>query len=263
MQLVFMLFRSMLLYVMKQLLSRVKMMKVSIILPTYNERENIVELIEEIYGIFESENDFEIVVVDDNSPDGTAGLVKEVAASRGNINLIVRKTEKSLTSSLRTGIQNSSGEILIIMDTDFSHPPNTIPHLIENVKNADIVVASRYIKGGSMIAPMYKYMASRLMNYAIKLILGISVYDSTGGFLAVRKKIFDRIDVDRIFSGYGYGDYCFKLFFELKRENIKIKEVPFVYGARKAGKSKTNLVVVGANYIKEALKTRFGSMLKG
>lgn len=238
-------------------------MTVSIILPTYNERENIVELIEEIYGIFESENDLEIVVVDDNSPDGTAELVKEVAKARRNINLIVRKTERSLASSLKTGIQKSSGEIVIIMDSDFSHPPNSIPTLIKNVENADIVVASRYVKGGSMIAPVYKYIASRLMNYVIKIILGISVCDSTGGFLAVRKKIFNKIDADRVFSGYGYGDYCFKLFFELKKENIKIKQVPFVHGTRKAGKSKTNLAVVGANYIKEALKARVGSMLKG
>lgn len=229
-------------------------MKISIILPTYNEKDNIGELIWEINSVFKNSPDLEIIVIDDDSPDGTAELVKDIAKDQENINLIVRTDERGLATALKTGIENSSGDVIIIMDTDFSHPPGTIPNLVENIELADIVVASRYIKGGSMIAPMYKYRLSRLMNWVIKIILGLGINDSTGGFLAVNRNVFDKIDMSKVFSGYGYGDYCFKLFFELKGENVKIKEIPFTYGIRRAGKSKTNLIKVGVNYIQEALK---------
>lgn len=230
--------------------------KVSIILPTYNERENILPLVREIIDNVKT-FDCEILIIDDNSPDGTGEEAKKLEKTYNNIKTIIREDDKGLAKSIKEGILNSNGENIVIMDTDFSHPPEVIPYLLENIKENDLVLASRYIKGGSMDAPIYKFFLSKLLNQTINLILGLNVKDLTGGFFVIKKEALNQLDIEKIFQGY--GDYFFKLSRFLKNQNKKVKEIPFHYGIRKYGSSKTILIKIGIEYIIQALKIRLSN----
>ncbi|MBI2664062.1 glycosyltransferase [Candidatus Woesearchaeota archaeon] len=222
-------------------------MKVSVILPTYNERGNIVELCEElIKEIKKAKFEPEIVVVDDSSPDGTAEEAKKARGVK-----VIARAEKGLATAVLRGIRESSGEIIAVMDADFSHPPAFVPALLKQMKEADAVFASRYIKGGKMQMDLLQYTFSKMFNYGIKFMLGIPVLDSTGGFFAIRRAVVAKLP-DRIF--YGYGDYCFRLIYAIKKS--RIKEIPFSYQTRRYGKSKTPVLRTAVKYGIEALKLR-------
>lgn len=226
----------------------------SIILPTYNERENIQPLVNEILNNIANIS-HEIIIVDDNSPDGTGEEAKKLERKYNTVRTIIRTGAKSLAKSIKEGILNSNGEYIIIMDTDFSHPPDVIPHLLANIKGYDLVLASRYIKGGSMAAPIHKLFFSKVLNQTVSLILGLNLKDLTGGFFVIKKEVLNNLDLNEIFQGY--GDYFFRLSCILKNQNRKIKEIPFRYGIRKYGFSKTILIKVGMIYIFQASKIRF------
>ncbi|MCK4589135.1 MAG: glycosyltransferase [Nanoarchaeota archaeon] len=228
-------------------------MKLSIILPTYNERENIVPLInslKENLGNFEKE----IIVIDDDSPDGTGRLVEKLDDKE--VKCIIRMNERGLATALMRGIFESSGDVLVFMDTDFSHHPKVIPRLLNQLGRYDLVFASRYVKGGGMLTERkFQYPLSKLLNWFIKTALWIPILDSTNGFFVSKKEIFKGLKFKKIFDGY--GDYCFKLIYYLKKRRIKMKEIPFIYEKRKSGDSKTGILKVGVLYLKQVAKLRF------
>lgn len=231
------------------------MPQVSIILPTYNELENIGVLIENILGELEGvEGGFEIIVVDDDSPDGTGELVDAISDKHDEVRLFIRSGEHGLAKSIRKGIEESVGDVIVVMDSDLSHPARIIPGLVEALSEFDLAVASRYVKGGDMDSERYKFYLSKLLNKAIRHILGISVRDSTGGFIAIKRSVIEDLDYSRIF--YGYGDYCFRLLYLLKKKNIRISEVPFYYHRRVHGQSKTHVYEVGLKYLLNAFEVR-------
>jgi len=228
----------------------------SVILPTYNEKGNIVLLIEAIQNVLNKiENEFEIIVVDDNSPDKTGKNVEERHKGNSRVKVFIRTNERGLATAIRFGYEHSKGKHLIVMDTDFSHPTYVIPKLLGYLKEHDLVLASRYIKGGRMVTNRPQYYLSKLLNIFIKNYLGLKILDSTNGFFAAKREIFSSINKDKVF--YGYGDYFFKLLYHLKNKNFKIKEIPFVYEKRLSGQSKTRIIREGVNYIRETLKLRF------
>jgi len=230
--------------------------RISIILPTYNERENIGPLVDEIVCNVKNVN-YEIIIVDDNSPDGTGEEAKRLGKKYNRVRTIIRTKDKGLAKSIKEGILNSKGEYIVIMDTDFSHPPDVISRLLKSVRGNDMVLASRYIKGGSMVAPFHKFFLSKLLNQTIGLILGVDIKDLTGGFFVIKKGVLKLTDLDKIFQGY--GDYFFKLAYTLKKRNSTIKEIPFRYGERIYGSSKTVLIKIGLDYILQALRIRLKS----
>jgi dolichol-phosphate mannosyltransferase len=231
---------------------------ISVILPTYNEKDNIIYLINSIIKIFDELGDiqYEIIVVDDNSPDGTS---KEVNNNKNNENVkvITRRKERGLAGAIKTGIINSTGEHIIVMDTDLSHPPEFIKTLINTLfdLNLDIVIASRYIQGGKMLTSKYKYILSNFMNYLVGIIINLKLKDLTGGFFIMKKSILNSIDIDKVFIGY--GDYFFRLFYALKEVRYSYKEIPFTYEHRRSGESKTRTFHMGLEYIKTAFSLRF------
>lgn len=231
------------------------MVEYSIILPTYNEKENIKPLIKEIITYMPSK-DYELVIVDDNSPDGTGKIVQELSKVNRSIKVIIRTEDKGLSKSIKQGILRSKGSKIIIMDTDFSHPSSTIPHLIKSLdNNSDMVVASRYVKYGHMDAPLHKYFGSYMLNRIIGIILNVDIMDLTGGFLIIKKSSLMKLSLDKVFVGY--GEFSFRLIYALKRNKGVIKEIPFNYALRRYGESKTSLIKIGLKYIYEAFKTRF------
>lgn len=219
-----------------------KKMPVSIVLPTFNERGNIGPLILEINKRIRG--DREIIVVDDDSPDGTASEVKSLVSRKKlkNVKVVVRKKNHGLTASIWEGIVKSHGDVIVWMDCDFSHPPALIPKLLDQIgKGYDIAVASRFMKGGGFkkniqgeSETMSQVILSRLMNYSIQILLDGGFKDYTSGFIAIRRKVFSDIKL----SG-DYGEYFIDLITRAILLGYKFVEVPFVNLPRKFGESKT------------------------
>ncbi len=227
------------------------MPKLSIILPTFNEAEGIVSFLKILLAILETSA--EIIVVDDSSPDGTAAVVKKFAMRHPQIKLIVRKQNPGLGLSILTGIQAAQGEIIVGMDADNNHDPRLIEGLVAELQKVDLVVASRFIKGGGM-QETSRYLSTLAFNALLKL-LGFPTWDNGSGFYAVRRKKLLSLPLTEIY--YGYGDYHLRLVFYAMKSGWKITEIPTVYLARLAGESKSKLGNMAISYLKEALRLRF------
>ncbi len=205
---------------------------VSIILPTYNERETIEELLTEIIRLLP--RDAEIVVVDDDSPDGTGEIVESFHREDPRVRLLRRKA-RGLTSALRKGIESARYDQVIWLDADFAHPPELIPLLIEADDRFDVVVASRYIPGGSDGRnSSLRRLTSFALNCFGRWYLGSSVNDLSSGFIRARKEVVKKIS----FRGT-YGDYCIDFLIRAERLGCAIKEVPYTNSERERGYSKT------------------------
>lgn len=211
------------------------MPKVSIILPTYNERENIKELIGAILQY--APHLLEIIVVDDNSPDGTWKIVEELGKKNKKIRLLRRIKIRGLVSAIIDGIKMAKGDVILWMDCDFSHPPELIPKLLENINHYDVSLASRYVAGGKDFRDVLSKTASRLFNSFAVFFLGASIHDYTSGFLAAKSEVFKAVGI----PAGGYGEYFVGFIYNTKKKGFKIKEVPFTAVQRKAGCSKTAL----------------------
>jgi dolichol-phosphate mannosyltransferase len=209
---------------------------VSVILPTYNERENIGELIYTILKIIEPPS--EIIVVDDDSPDRTWEVVAALQTEHPEVRLIRRIGERGLATAVAEGVKNSRGDILVWMDCDFSHPPELIPRLIGALGECDITIASRWVSGGGIQAPWLRILASRLIDTFASLLLGFSVKDWTSGFIAVRRETMDKVRIMPL--GKGYGEYFIAFLFEGKESGFKIKEIPYTCSYRRKGVTKTS-----------------------
>lgn len=216
---------------------------VSIILPTYNEAENIVPLIRMITKTVK--NKHEIIVVDDNSPDGTSKIVQSFAKKnkKKNIKTLTRFKNRGLTNSLKDGIKLAKGDSLVWLDCDLSMPPPVISKLLKKVEAGyDIAVGSRFVKGGGFkIDKSQKHkdspiaiILSRLMNFSIQILLGGNFRDYTSGFIAAKRKVFDKI----ILRG-DYGEYFIDLIYKALAHKFKITEVGYICLPRQRGVSKT------------------------
>jgi dolichol-phosphate mannosyltransferase len=234
-------------------------MKVSIILPTYNEKDNILRLIPQVLDNVKGE--LEVIVVDDNSPDGTWKIVEEIEDER--IRLIRRMDERGLASAIRKGIESSSGDIVVIMDTDFSHPPETVPDLIAATRDFHIARGSRYVDGGCMESSKKRIFLSKMTNLFAKLMLGFDIKDYTTNFFAARREVFDDI---KILDRWGmHGNYSIGLLYVAKKKGYEIKEVPFICRDRTAGTTKISvdndtLFRWGVRYVLTVLRLRFKNL---
>lgn len=215
------------------------MRRVSIILPTYNEAENVILLMQTIEKLVKLKK--EILVVDDNSPDGTSLLVDQHIRKyrKRNIRLETRLQNRGLANSIKRGIELAKGNVIVWMDCDFSHPVTLVNNLLEKIEQGyDIAVCSRFVKGGGSIRAgeesIIPIVLSRLMNYAIQFLLGRGFLDYTSGFVAVRKNVFKKVH----FRG-DYGEYFIDFIFQALAYNYKIVEIPFVSPPRLRGESKT------------------------
>ena len=213
--------------------------QVSIILPTYNESQNIIDILRLIHENIPKGIHTETIVVDDNSPDGTGKIVEDYISNikkiaENTINIIHRKAKNGLSSAILNGIQNAKGETIVVMDSDFSHPPQIIPKMIEAFKQyqCDLVVASRYITGGNIHGWTTKRkLMSKIATLVAKKGLGVKTKDPMSGFFAFKKNVIKELNFDAL----GY-----KLLLEIlvKTKGINIKEIPYTFENRKSGSSK-------------------------
>ena len=230
------------------------MSNITVIFPTYNERENIEKL---ILGVKEIVNPYEIIVVDDNSPDETWRVVQELAAQYSNIKLIMRVNKRGLASAISDGIVSSKGDIVVWMDCDFSMPLEAVPKLINALSENDIAIGSRYVEGGRDEREFSRVITSKFFNTFASLLLGRSLTDYTTGFVAAKRDVFDNLDI------YGvYGEYCVIFLYNAKKQGFKIAEVPYACIPRNQGETKTAESILallrhGRNYGMTVLKLWF------
>ncbi len=231
-------------------------MKVSVILPTYNEKENIGELIFALEGCVQSlACPGEIIVVDDNSPDGTASIVQSIQLNPG-IQLIchVRTNERGLASAIRYGIERATGDCLVVMDTDFNHDPCLIPQMVQELAQYDVIIGSRYVKNGGM-EDRTRNLLSGAYNLCLRFFLGMPTSDNLSGFFAIRKKCLEPMNKEVIFTGY--GEYFMRLLYAARRLGYRLHEIPVFYKLRQHGSSKSQFGHMLHDYTLCALELRF------
>jgi dolichol-phosphate mannosyltransferase len=231
-------------------------MDVSIILPAYCERENICQLIEAVEkSLIPDRWKVEILVVDDNSPDGTAMEVEKYTPRLGNqLTCMVRTGERGLATAILFGIRHSKADRIVVMDTDFNHSPANLPDLVRNLDRFDLVIGSRFIRGGGM-EDRKRYLYSLAYNLFIQFILGQSVNDNLSGFFAIRRSVLFSMDLDSIFRGY--GEYFIRLTYLARKRGFLICELPVFYTLRQHGISKSKFSSMIRDYTICALKLRF------
>ena len=212
-------------------------MKLSVILPTYDESGNIVRLIETILRVVPDNWDCEIVVVDDDSPDGTYELVTRTFKDNPAVVALKRTADRGLAYSIRAGLEIATGDQFIVMGTDFTHDPVEIPKMLHLTEYFDIVSGSRFCAGGSMSSTRH-YVASFSYNLILRVILRTQIQDNLGGYFTIKRKYLEGLPFDTIF--YGYGDYFFRLLHYAQKKGLSIIEIPAHYHRREAGKSKSN-----------------------
>ena len=238
-------------------------MKKLVIIPTYNEKENISKI---ITAVFSLNHDFHVLVVDDSSPDGTAEIVKNLQSEFSNeLFLTIRKTKDGLGKAYLHGFAwalENGYDYIFEMDADFSHNPNDLPKLYEAALEGDMSVGSRYCKGVNVVNwPMSRILLSYFASKYVRFILGIPVFDTTAGFVCFSKKVLQTIDLKNIkMTGYGFQ---VEMKYRAYKKGLSINEVPIIFTDRTHGESKMN-----GGIIKEAvfgvislkLKSLFGRL---
>ncbi len=219
------------------------MNKTLVIIPTYNERNNIQKLVPEIIELYPN---LDILVVDDNSPDGTSDVVREMMAEDDRVKLIVRKGKMGLGTAYVEGFKymlSNGYELAIQMDADYSHDPKVIREFLSAIKNYDLVIGSRYISGVNVINwPMSRLLLSYFANFYTRVITGMPIKDSTGGFKCFRRKVLESIDLDSIHSN-GYA-FQIEMNFKAYKKNFRLIEIPIIFTDRVAGASKMSKKIV-------------------
>ncbi len=217
-----------------------------VIIPTYNEAHNIIKIVDELLALDE---ELHVLVIDDNSPDGTAALIENAKEKySGRLHLIKRPGKQGLGTAYVEGFRfalDYGYEYICEMDADFSHSPADLPTLIDEVKSgrADVAIGSRYKNGIRIINwPLNRLILSYTANTYARLITGLSVLDTTAGFKCIHRKVLEAISIDRINSN-GYA-FQIELHFRAWKAGFRLKEVPVIFTERKEGESKMSKGIV-------------------
>ncbi len=215
--------------------------KVVAVIPTYNEKENIEELIRRLRGL--RHHNLSILVVDDDSPDGTAQIVKKVMKKYKNVHLLLRKKRKGRGYAGRAGFIQAlkkGADIIIEMDADLSHDPKYIPKMLSAIESSDVVLGSRLVKGGKDIGrSLLRQIITKGANLYIRLLLDLRVKDCNSGFRAFRKEVFNRVKTQNLFSE---GPAIVQeLLYKCHLAKCRIREVPIEFVDRTRGESSLTL----------------------
>lgn len=206
---------------------------VSVIIPAYNERESIPDILGLIAGQIDHLE--EIIVIDDDSPDNTSQAVRALAQENPKIRLISRRGRQGIVSAIRDGISSSRGDWVLWLDADFSGSGSRLTRLMEAKASCDIALFSRYVPGGGdRRQEGLRVIASRVFNCLARFLLGTKTADLTSGYCLARREIFKDIMLDGI-----HGEYFVRFIYQAEKKGLRIKEIPYVYYSRKKGKSKT------------------------
>ena len=218
-------------------------MKILVISPTYNEKKNIKRLVDMVLG---DNPEFDLLIVDDNSPDGTSEKVKELQDDYTNLYLEIREKKSGLGTAYIYGFKwalERNYDIVIQMDADLSHNPKDLPMMVRKLKRNDLVIGSRYIKGISVVNwPLRRLILSYGANSYSRIITGMPIMDGTGGFKAWKSEVLSDIDLDSVRS-QGYS-FQIEMNFRAWIKGYKIKEIPIIFSDRTIGQSKMSKKIV-------------------
>lgn len=208
-----------------------------VVIPTYNESDNIPLLIEQILAI---PLGMHVIVVDDNSPDGTGKIVDAIADKEPRVHCVHRPAKLGLGTAHIAGMRHAMSldlEPILTMDADFSHDPKYIPNIIAGLQTNDVMIGSRYVSGGGMEGRDLKLrFVSWGANFFARMMLGVKANDCTSGFRAYRRAVLESIDLDSVFSN-GYS-FLIEMLFLCQARGWRVGEVPIIYQDRRAGTSK-------------------------
>ncbi|HEY3156974.1 MAG TPA: polyprenol monophosphomannose synthase [Candidatus Eisenbacteria bacterium] len=218
-------------------------MKALVIIPTYNERENLPELLRRIFA---EGLPLEVLIIDDNSPDGTGAAADLLAAADPRVHVMHRPGKMGLGSAYVAGFRYSiehDYDAVFEMDADFSHNPDSLPEFLRELENADLVVGSRYLHGVTVVNwPLKRLILSYLANVYSRVITGMPIKDATGGFKCFRRQVLESLDLTRVKSD-GYG-FQIEINFKAWRKGFRIREIPILFVDRRAGESKMSRRIV-------------------
>jgi dolichol-phosphate mannosyltransferase len=217
--------------------------RVLVIIPTYNERENLREITERLFAAVPAAS---LLVVDDGSPDGTGALADELAAADPRVNVLHRAGKAGLGGAYIAGFDwgiAAGYDVLVEMDADGSHAPEQLPTLLAALDDADLVLGSRWVPGGTVINwPRRRELLSRGGNLYARTLLGMPIKDATGGFRAFRRRVLEKIDYTAVAS----QGYCFQvdLAWRAVQAGFRVREVPITFAERERGESKMSGAIV-------------------
>lgn len=219
-------------------------MRALVVVPTYNEKENIAGIISAVTGLAD---DIEILVVDDNSPDGTGGIAARIAASDPRVHVIHRQEKLGLGSAYIAGFKwalaNTDARYVFEMDADFSHDPAAITEFLEAIRDNDLVIGSRYLHGITVVNwPLRRLILSYGANVYTRIVTGLPLKDSTGGFKCFRREVLQQLPLDSIRSD-GYS-FQIEMNFLCWKKKFRIREIPIIFTDRRVGISKMSRRIV-------------------
>ncbi len=230
---------------------------ISIILATYQEAENIGDMIDSIFSALPEP--VEIIVVDDDSPDQTWKL----ASDRGHprVKVIRRMRTRGLASAINRGIIESRGDYIGWMDSDMCHPSSLLPTMLATLQGCDVVIGSRYVPGGKDARDPSRVLTSRLINRLATFILGHGILDYDSGFILMHRSVLDCVSL----TPSGYGAYFIEFIYACRRKGLKVVEIPYTFTERSKGVSKSNVNllrfgIAGPGYVTRILQVRFSHL---
>ena len=237
-------------------------MKTCVMIPTYNERENIGNLIDKILKL--RIKNLRIVVADDNSPDGTWRIVRDISKKNKNVRLLLRKKDRGRGSAGRDGFiycLNHDADVVVEMDADFSHDPKYIPLMLKELKTADLVLGSRRVEGSKEIGRIWlRKFVTFGANLYIRLMLGLKVRDCNSGFRCFRREVLEKINLEKLESK---GPAIVQeVLFKAHLKGFKIKEIPITFVDRTKGRSKLGIPQLAAGYFM-VLRLKFLKLIGG
>jgi dolichol-phosphate mannosyltransferase len=211
-----------------------------VVIPTYDEAENVSLIVPRV---LEQQPDIEVLVVDDNSPDGTGKIADEMAETNERVHVLHRAEKQGLGPAYRAGLQHAldlGADFVVQMDADFSHPPETLPEMLAGMEEYDVVLGSRYLDGITVVNwPIERILLSYFGNMYARAITRLPVSDTTGGFRCIRRDLLLRMDFDRIRSN-GYA-FQIEMNYRFVKHGARIKEIPFFFLDRTRGTSKMDV----------------------
>ncbi len=215
------------------------MSRAIVVVPTYNEVENLPLLVPEVLS---QDPRLEVLVVDDSSPDGTGQVADRLAQTEKRVQVLHRDGKQGLGPAYRAGLQRAlelGADFVIQMDADFSHPPSSLPQLLDEIESHDVVLGSRYLNGITVVNwPIERILISWFGNVYARWVSGLPISDTTGGFRCIRRELLEKMGFERIRSN-GYA-FQIEMNYRFVKQGARIKEVPFFFVDRTRGTSKLN-----------------------
>jgi dolichol-phosphate mannosyltransferase len=222
--------------------------RTSLLIPTYNEAETLPKLVAALRAL---ERDFEILVIDDTSPDGTGEIAERLVAGRSDLRVLHRHGRRGYGEALTEGFRDAvsrGAQAVVTMDCDFSHSPADVPRLLLALETVDLAIGSRYVEGGRLLAwPLYRQVLSAAANAFVRVLFRLPARDATSGFRAYRREILERIPWAGLHST-GYSFLVEVLYWASRDPRVRLREVPICFTERREGMSKMGLqqIVSGA-----------------